>query len=207
MDNLLFIGYEFLAGFVPFIVTFLIFNNMNKRKGVLKSRIHCGITIAFAIYIISVFYFTGTGTLYDILRYRFEIKQKLNFIPFSNEIYIVEYLQNILLFIPFGILLPFLWKKYDKLLYILLSGFSFSMFIEVTQLLNNRSTDIDDLILNTIGGLIGYGIYKMFVYVIKSEPKSCDFCKWEPIIYIIVMFMGRFLLFNEFGFAKLLYGF
>ncbi|NFH31516.1 VanZ family protein, partial [Clostridium sporogenes] len=84
---------------------------------------------------------------------------------------------------------------------------SFSMFIEITQLLNNRSTDIDDLILNTIGGLIGYGIYKMFVCVMKSEPESYDCCKWEPIIYIVVMFMGRFLLFNEFGFAKLLYGF
>ncbi|NFH32769.1 VanZ family protein, partial [Clostridium sporogenes] len=48
MDNLLFIGYEFLTAFVPFIVTFLIFNNMNKRKGILTSRIHCGITIAFA---------------------------------------------------------------------------------------------------------------------------------------------------------------
>ncbi|KEI74937.1 teicoplanin resistance protein VanZ [Clostridium botulinum B2 128] len=207
MDNLLFIGYAFLTAFVPFIVTFLIFNNMNKRKGILTSRIHCGITIAFAIYIISVFYFTGTGTLYDILHYRFEITKKLNFMPFSNEIDIVAYLQNILLFIPFGILLPFLWKKYDKVLYILVSGFSFSMFIEVTQLLNNRSTDIDDLILNTIGGLIGYGIYKMFVCVIKSEPESCDCCKWEPFIYIVVMFMGRFLLFNEFGFAKLLYGF
>ncbi|WP_242845425.1 hypothetical protein [Clostridium sporogenes] len=70
MDNLLFIGYEFLTAFVPFIVTFLIFNNMNKHKGILISRIHCGITIVFAIYIISVFYFTGTGTLYDILHYR-----------------------------------------------------------------------------------------------------------------------------------------
>lgn len=207
MDNLIFIGYEFLTGFVPFIMAFLIFNNMNKRKGILTSRIHCGITIAFAIYIISVFYFTGTGTLYDILRYHFEVGEKINFIPFSNEIDIVGYLQNILLFIPFGILIPFLWKKYDKVVHIFLSGFLFSMFIEVTQLLNNRSTDIDDLILNTIGGLIGYGIYKMFVYVIKSEPKSCNCCKWEPIIYIAVIFMGRFLLFNELGFAKLLYGF
>ncbi|NMM64349.1 VanZ family protein [Clostridium sp. P21] len=204
MDNLLFIRYEFFTAFVTFIVTFLIFNDMNKHKGILTSRIHYGMAIAFAIYIISVFHFTGTGTLYDILYYRFEITQKLNFIPFSNEIDIVVYLQNILLFIPFGILLPSLWKKYDKVLYILVSGFSFSMFIEVTQLLNNRSTDIDDLILNTIGGLIGYGIYKMFVYVIKSEPELCHCCKWEPIIYIFVMFMGRFLLFNEFGFAKLL---
>ncbi|WP_347477339.1 VanZ family protein [Clostridium sporogenes] len=110
-------------------------------------------------------------------------------------------------FYSFWYFTSFLWKKQDKVLYILVSGFSFSMFIEITQLLNNRSTDIDDLILNTIGGLIGYGIYKMFTCVIKSEPESYDCCKWEPIIYIVVMFMGRFLLFNQFGFAKLLYGF
>lgn len=102
---------------------------------------------------------------------------------------------------------PFYGKNKDKMLYILISGFSFSLFIEITQLLNNRSTDIDDLILNTIGGLIGYGIYRMFLCVIKNKPKSSNYCKWEPIVYIVVMFMGRFLLFNEFGLAKLLYGF
>lgn len=207
MDSLLFIGYEFLTAFVPFIITFLLFNNMKKRKGILTSKFHCGITIIFAIYIIAVFYFTGAGTLYDILHYPFKIGSKINFIPFSNKIDIIAYLQNILLFIPFGILIPFLWGKYDKLFYILVSSFSFSMFIEVTQLLNNRSTDIDDLILNTLGGLIGYGIYKIFISVLKSNFKSCDCCKLEPIIYMFVMFMGRFLLFNELGFAKLLYGF
>ncbi|WP_347707598.1 VanZ family protein [Clostridium sporogenes] len=106
-------------------------------------------------------------------------------------------------FYSFWYFTSFLWKKHDEVLYILVLGFSFSMFIEVTQLLNNRSTNIDDLILNTIGGLIGYGIYKMFTCVIKSQPESCDCCKWE----LNVMFMGRFLLFNEFGFARLLYGF
>ncbi|WP_061995147.1 VanZ family protein [Clostridium sp. ATCC 25772] len=207
MDNLLFIGYEFLTGFVPFIVILFIFNNMNKRKGIVTSKIHNGIIIAFAIYIISVFYFTGAGTLYDILYHHFKRKPNLNFIPFSNEIDIIGYLQNILLFIPFGILVPFLWRKYDKVFYIFISGFSFSMFIEITQLLNNRSTDVDDLILNTIGGLIGYGIYKISVRIIKSKNESFHYFKWEPIIYITAIFMGRFLLFNEFGFAKLLYGF
>ena len=125
MDNLLFIGYEFLTAFVPFIVTFLIFNNMNKRKGILTSRIHCGITIVFAIYIISVFYFTGTGTLYDILHYRFEITRKLNFMPFFNEIDIVAYLQNILLFIPFGTLLPFYGKSTIKCSIFLYQDFHF----------------------------------------------------------------------------------
>lgn len=207
MDNLIFIGYEFLTGFVPFIVILFILNNMNKRKGIVTSKIHYGITIAFAIYIISVFYFTGTGTLYDIVYHHFERRPNINFIPFSNEIDIVGYLQNILLFIPFGILIPFLWRKYEKLFYIFISAFSFSMFIEITQLLNNRSTDVDDLILNTIGGLIGYGIYKISVRIIKSKNESFNYFKWEPIIYIAVIFMGRFLLFNEFGFAKLLYGF
>lgn len=75
--------------------------------------------------------------------------------------YIVrEVYGNILLFAPLGFLLPLVWKKQEKFWALLVSGISISLAIEVIQLaLPMRATDIDDVILNTCGALIGYVIY------------------------------------------------
>ena len=63
---------------------------------------------------------------------------------------------NIGWFMPFGFILPLLIKKID-VKKILLLTFLFSLFIEASQyMLMVGYTEIDDLILNTLGGLLGY---------------------------------------------------
>ena len=53
---------------------------------------------------------------------------------------------------------------------------SFSLAIELNQLLNNRITDIDDVFTNTLGAIVGYVIYrvlfKMFKMICKREEKG-----------------------------------
>ncbi|MDE8707787.1 VanZ family protein [[Ruminococcus] torques] len=49
-----------------------------------------------------------------------------------------------------------MWKKMRSLHLTALARFSFSILIEISQLLNNRRTDIDDLIMNTLGSIIGF---------------------------------------------------
>ena len=44
---------------------------------------------------------------------------------------------------------------------IILIGFVISLFIEFCQLFISRGTDIDDLILNTLGTIVGLLIYKL----------------------------------------------
>lgn len=67
--------------------------------------------------------------------------------------------------IPFGFLYSIL-KKNINLIKVIVSTFLFSLSIELTQLimtiflLRHRSFDVTDLITNTIGGIIGYLIYK-----------------------------------------------
>ncbi len=48
---------------------------------------------------------------------------------------------------------------------------SFSLAIELNQLLNNRITDIDDLFTNTLGAIIGYLLYRALKMIFK-EGKS-----------------------------------
>jgi glycopeptide antibiotics resistance protein len=74
---------------------------------------------------------------------------------------------NTIMLMPFGFLYPIVFRK-EKFKNVLFSTFILSLTIELTQLLmtifwtNIRSFDTTDLITNTIGGCIGFVIYKLF---------------------------------------------
>lgn len=68
---------------------------------------------------------------------------------------------NILMFIPFGMLAPFTFKKLRSFIWLVVVGFLFSLSIELTQglfTLTRRAT-VDDLVLNTVGAILGYFIF------------------------------------------------
>lgn len=67
---------------------------------------------------------------------------------------------NVIGFIPYGALLPAIRRKKMGFLKVALLSFELTLFIEVSQLiLRVGSCDVDDMILNTLGGCIGYGVY------------------------------------------------
>lgn len=69
---------------------------------------------------------------------------------------------NIILFVPFGLLLPWISHVFKSWKYILLAGFSLSLLFEVTQLVLRTGTfDVDDFILNTFGALFGYLLFRV----------------------------------------------
>lgn len=75
---------------------------------------------------------------------------------------------------PLGFLAPILWDKYKKFKSTVLLGFSISASIELLQLIESlfsgvgRITDIDDVICNVIGSIVGYCIYKIFLKAINK---------------------------------------
>ena len=78
---------------------------------------------------------------------------------------------NILLLMPLGFLAPILWDKFKHLKNIMLLGFVVSISIEFLQLIVSlaggwgRVTDIDDVICNVLGVILGYFIYKLIIKV------------------------------------------
>ncbi|MED1795547.1 VanZ family protein [Brevibacillus nitrificans] len=74
----------------------------------------------------------------------------------------VNFIGNVIAFLPFGFLLPFLQKEKNRsLVTVTILSFLFSLCMEGTQLLASIGTfDVDDLLLNTTGGMIGYGIFQ-----------------------------------------------
>ena len=79
----------------------------------------------------------------------------LFFKHFSPELFLINIVSNVLIFVPFGFALPFLWKKNRKLKRTLLFCFLLTLSIETAQLFIGRSVDVDDIILNFIGGASG----------------------------------------------------
>lgn len=105
-----------------------------------------------------------------------------NFIPFKilfdtyDQVFnknninylIISFLGNIIMFIPIGFLIKKIWDFSDKK--VILIGASISLFIELTQLFLNRTTDIDDLILNTLGIFLGI-VLNNYCNKIKKESR------------------------------------
>lgn len=208
MDDLIFLGYEILSALIPFLVVLVIFRRTQKKKGVFYTQYSFLAMIVFAVYMVGVYHFTGAGTIYDGLMYQFEWrKDQFNWIPFSNSIDVVAYVLNVVLFVPLGLLVPIIWKKMNKLSNLLATGFLFTILIEASQLLNNRRTDIDDILLNVLGAVVGFGLFRLFDEITKSKFSVKNPVITELMISVVVVFLGRFFLYNEMRLAKILYGF
>lgn len=67
---------------------------------------------------------------------------------------------NVAAFIPFGIFFPMIRIRSTGMTNTVIAAFAFSMLIETIQLVTRLGVfDVDDLILNTLGGLFGYLLY------------------------------------------------
>lgn len=92
---------------------------------------------------------------------------RVNLIPFVNLFdysskrnMLLNVIGNTAMFIPSGIVLPIVYKKLDSFWKVTGTGALISLCIEIIQLpFSVRASDVDDLILNTVGVAIGCGIY------------------------------------------------
>ena len=94
----------------------------------------------------------------------------LNLIPFRMMVHdwriggtplVVNFLGNIVAFLPLGALLPMVRQSRTRLRDVALIAAGFSMAIETMQyLFARRNADVDDVLLNTLGALFGYGLLR-----------------------------------------------
>ncbi|TQK62789.1 glycopeptide antibiotics resistance protein [Brevibacillus sp. AG162] len=82
----------------------------------------------------------------------------------------VNFVGNVIAFMPLGFLLPLLFpKKAGSLFRVILLSLMLSLGLELTQLVMNVGTfDVDDLLLNTAGGIIGYVVY-LFIWLLQKK--------------------------------------
>ncbi|MDO5085131.1 MAG: VanZ family protein [Erysipelotrichaceae bacterium] len=101
--------------------------------------------------------------------------QGINLEPFKyvkrvgNTINFADVIENIVVFIPFGLLLKMV-NRHISILYATLLFFTTSLFFEVMQyVLCIGISDITDLITNTLGGMIGLALYHVLYLGFKKK--------------------------------------
>lgn len=154
---------------------------LNKVEFVLYKDL---LSLMFMIYIMSLFYVV---TFQDVGW------STSNFVPFKEmfryEIGSFMFYKNIvgntLMFIPYGFFVSWLLKNKRISIACLLS-FVASLAIEFTQLLIGRVFDVDDIILNVLGGIIGFGLYFLLDYIRDYLPPILK----KTYIYNIIVTCG-----------------
>lgn len=107
--------------------------------------------LAMAVYLSIVFSLAG---LPDIRYIRF--RPNINLRPFRYFFSDRSSAPNVLLFVPLGMLLPTLWRRFSSGWRTVGFGLGMSLAIEVLQLFTLRATDVNDLMTNTLGTLLGW---------------------------------------------------
>ncbi|GAB6419363.1 VanZ family protein [Bacillus luti] len=154
----------------------------------------------FLFYLSLVYRVTQIATVWDISRYETWIRVSQINLTLFDTAGSTTYLLNIVLFMPLGFLLPTIWPHFRKMKNTVCAGFFFSLAIELSQLLNNRITDIDDLFTNTLGAMVGYLLYRAFKMICKREGKKLDtnsslVIKYEAVFYVIFSLVGVMLIY------------
>ena len=114
------------------------------------------------------------GGLVNLVPFRSTIRYLTEFDSYNIDIVLMNTLGNVIIFIPFGFLLPLLFKQINNVKMASKIFIKFILLIESLQLLTFTGVfDIDDIILNMLGALIGYGSFVGIKYI-WERVKSVD---------------------------------
>lgn len=128
---------------------------------------------SFFIYVFMVLTLTGYFLLFkelashgwwDKISHRIETKEHVNVQPFlmfkQFKISSKQVLGNFIMLLPLGIFVPLLFRRLSGFIPVFIICLLVSVCIELMQLITSyRSTDVDDVILNTSGAVVGYVLY------------------------------------------------
>lgn len=122
--------------------------------------------LGFIIYIMSLFYVV---TFQDVSW------STSNFIPFKevfryqifSERFFRNVVGNLIMFMPYGFFVSY-FLRLDKKKTIFIMSLLVSVTIEITQLIIGRVFDVDDIMLNVCGGILGYFVYR-FIHHFKNK--------------------------------------
>ena len=112
---------------------------------------------------------TGAGDIQDLLRFETVFSwEDVNLIPLRWALEDMRgFVLNVVLFLPLGCLLPLLFRQGTGMRDTVLTGFLLSLLIEVSQLSTFRATDVDDLLANTLGTLLGFLLFRLLLSKVR----------------------------------------
>lgn len=188
--NLLIELWPMLALFLIVLITLrLVYLKVNHKKFILYKEL---LSLSFIIYILLLFELV-TSTDFE--------SYSNNFIPFkemfryslTSKLFYRNVIGNILLFVPFGYFVSY-YCKLPSVKYNLLITVITSTSVETIQSAIGRSFDIDDIILNIVGGIIGFLLYTALNAIRNNMPKFLRRDWFLNVISVIILIlMGLYI--------------
>lgn len=140
--------------------------------------------VCFVVYMIFLIYFLllsdGFGRMNGYSGYRYNLmpfQEIMRFIRYRNYInfmsVVINLLGNVVAFMPFGALIR--WVVDKKMHWYQAAGYTFlfSLCVELLQLVAKVGVfDVDDLILNTVGGLFGFWVYYILLLMNRRKERK-----------------------------------
>ncbi len=160
-------------------------------------RLLCLHTLFLLLYLCTLTGIYSVTGIPDVKYFRFDFS--LNLIPMVDILNSpMQYLLNILLFLPVGFLLPLLFDEYTDWKQVLKFCCFLTIFIVVAQVFTFRTTDIDDLITNLLGAGIGCLLVRLSAERMKLRiPFNIEndyeeqHGQWS---YLILLFLQQFFI-------------
>lgn len=190
MTVIIFTAMEVLAAALVLLPLFLILNKVLFRN--FKKSIAC---FVFSLYLAAVYTVVG---LPNITYIRLELN--LYLLPVVG---ILDDLKssvlNVLMFVPLGITLPLLWEKYRNRKSTVVFGFCASLVIELLQMFTFRTTDINDLITNTLGTFLGFTLTDILIKKVPAfkgffhEKKAAELYLVCGIVFVVMFLIQPFI--------------
>ena len=144
--------------------------------------------LTFAIYIMCLF---------QVVTFQDDVSWSTNnFIPFreilryniGSHLFFKNVLGNMLLFLPYGFFVSYILETKESRLTFFLTVIA-SISIEIVQLMIGRVFDVDDIILNVIGGMLGFSIYYILDSIGDKLPKVFK-SEWFLNALAIIILIG-----------------
>ncbi len=203
MSNILSYLKEFILLGVLLIGLFLIgylviYKKIMKGTKVIDKRkmLLYGISIGYLVIVFGATFLTRQNAYKEINLHLFSsYREAWNNMSdlLSKNIILRNIILNILLFVPFGFLLPMYSEKLKKIYKVVPIGIGTTLIIEIVQYVTNMGIfEIDDVFNNTLGVLIGYCIFMIFNNLIKKQNRKYIFAYILPFVFV----MGTYISFN-----------
>lgn len=146
-----------LLSCVVLIIIRIAYLYKNNQKLVVSKEI---MSLAFVVYILCMFQIVTSQDVSTVHGVNITLFKELTRYPIGTKLFYRNIIGNIIMFIPFGFFASY-YLKLSKKSFIFFLTLIVSIVIECIQLKIGRAFDVDDIILNIIGSLLGYFIYRM----------------------------------------------
>ena len=145
--------------------------------------------LLFIIYVMCLFYVVTFQNISWSTSNFIPFKEILRY-EFGSRLFLLNVVGNMLMFIPYGFFIGYILRN-KKIITAIILGIITSTTIETTQLQIGRVFDIDDIILNVIGVVLGFLLFRFLDNIRDGMPK---FLK-HPLFYNLLVIAMLVLLF------------